>query len=500
MKLKDEYKRLPKDIVYDTYLSIVYNIKDYDDITRPKMLDAIIKEYGQKNFLYSICTSRELEFLKYISNNKFKIEDLKRYEWEIKELNKKCIFSMVTFEVFEEQKENVKKALETYKEGLKESEDKIITFMISTIRKNAEMLTKPFIGMLVSMFNMDEELAKELLGHPLFNFYCEFGTRWMESLNKNEEIIIYRQYYDILEELQMKRLEYGIAGNIPFDIRDDYDIFYYGFPIRNVKVKKMYDMVGKRLNKDFLFNVIDEARVLNDRDMLSLLIDDEKLIKVINEALDEMPCAAMNGFTPNDAKKECEKSELLEDKFDIIPQHNAHLSKNGADLFYKLYFGLLDYINKKEKINPKLKRIYKQEGLDVSELSLVDEYLWNNKNEIDEFIKENPYKFSLEELEIIKGFKTAVSSDNFIIVGFDREYTKILSEDGKLYMVKGVRCDMDKLLDSKSIPIYIKTTLLMFKDKIIFKSFFSSYPISMGNGFKEQVLNDLEKAIKCYHL
>ena len=39
MKIKDEFKRLPKDLVYDIYITLVYNVKEYDKITRTKMLD-----------------------------------------------------------------------------------------------------------------------------------------------------------------------------------------------------------------------------------------------------------------------------------------------------------------------------------------------------------------------------------------------------------------------------------------------------------------------------
>ena len=72
MKLKDEFIKLPKEMVYDMYLSIVYDCKDYDNITRGKMLDAIIQEYQQENYLYFICTKKELAFLNYIQNNKLK--------------------------------------------------------------------------------------------------------------------------------------------------------------------------------------------------------------------------------------------------------------------------------------------------------------------------------------------------------------------------------------------------------------------------------------------
>ena len=62
MKLKDEYLKLSKETLYETYLRIVYKVKDYDNITRNKMIEEIIKEYGQKEYLYHICTERELDF------------------------------------------------------------------------------------------------------------------------------------------------------------------------------------------------------------------------------------------------------------------------------------------------------------------------------------------------------------------------------------------------------------------------------------------------------
>ncbi len=100
-----------------------------------------------------------------------------------------------------------------------------------------------------------------------------------------------------------------VQKNIEKDIRDNYDIFYYGYPIRNKKVKKMYDMVSGNIMKDYIFSVVDEVRVLNNRDMLSRLIDDDELIKVINEALDEMPIATMNGFTPKQYLEEKKKEK-----------------------------------------------------------------------------------------------------------------------------------------------------------------------------------------------
>lgn len=499
MKLKDEYLKLTKETLYETYLRIVYKVKDYDNITRNNIIEEIIKEYSQKDYLYHICTKRELNFLKYINNKKLSTSDIKKYEWEIKTLNKKCIFSMITLDVFEEQKKNVEDALKLYDKNNKKDYENVIIFMISKIRTNAVMLTKALISMICSMYNIDEEGVNIIMGSPLFHFYCEFSYEFFEFSKEEEELVSYRNYYEILDDLKGARKIYGIAGSIPFDIRDDFDIFYYGFPIRKEKVKKMYDKVNKMVEHDFLFQTIDEARILNNRLILEK-ITDNKLFEIISEALDECPCSAMNGFTPKEYNEQLYKRMNLDKQFSCIPQNNAHLCKNAADHYYKLYFALLDYINKKYKIHPEIKKIYKQDGLGVNKLKDIDKYLWENKKIIDDFIKDNDYNFNGEELLEIKEFKNAISSNYFVIVGFEREYTKILSDDGKLYMVKGIRADFDKIVASNELPKIISTTLLMFNGNIVFKSFFENIDIVFGNDVKKDILDKMKCAIVHYHL
>ncbi len=389
MKLKDEYKKMPKELVYDMYNSLVYDIKYYDSITRDKMLDSIISEYKQEGYLYRICTERELLFLKYIQDNELTKDDLKKYEWEINELNKKAIFSKVTLSVYEEQEDNVTKALAMYNKANKKVENELVTFMVSVIKINGNMLTKAFQSMMSSMFHMNEEAFNAYLAHPLFHFYVDYHMIDFHDLE--EEELFYREYWDELDELFLRRKEVGMAGTFKSDIRDNYDIFYYGFPIRNPKVKKMYDEISKLNIKDFYFRVIDNARLLYDYDNLGLFIDDNNLIQIIKDALDEMPSGALNGFTPKNYQKELKKGEKLDLEFKG-GQNNAHLKREDAKLFYKLYFALLEYINNKHHLSS-IKKIYKQNGIDPMDLYPINEYLWEHRNIIDDFIKDNPYKF-----------------------------------------------------------------------------------------------------------
>lgn len=499
MKLKDMYKNLDKDTIYDYYSAICYQTKNYDNISRNKMIDSILKQYEYKNYLYHICTEKELIFLDKILKNKISFKDIDKYNFETKTLFDKCIISL-DLTIYDEQIDNVKEAINYYNKNkdLKRNDDELYLFIIGYVKTLGSMLTKSLTDIICGITNIKEEDFNGILGNPLVHYYCDFDIEYFEFTSESEEIIYYRSYWDILEELDMARMEYGIGGFKKFNVQEYYDMFYYDFPISKPKVKKMYELIKDRPDLKILLN---DIRVLNVREVLIYFFN-EKEIEIVNEGLDDTPFACMNGYTPNERKEELEKEKLLNIKFSKVPQINAHLCKNACNEYYKLYFGLLDYINKKYNIEPTIKKIYKQEGLDVNKLYPINNYLFEHKEEIDLFIKENPYNFNEKELEKVNKFKNSVSSKHFVIVGFERDYTKILSEDGKIYMVKGIKSNLDKVVNPNDLPIIMSTTLLMFDDNIIYNGFLNnvSDSIKFGSDIKEIIIKDYSKAMEYYHL
>ena len=59
--------------------------------------------------------------------------------------------------------------------------------------------------------------SKEILNHifnnKLFNYYVFVASKDIEGLGENIPILIYQDYYDIYEELEVQRQKQGIAGN-----------------------------------------------------------------------------------------------------------------------------------------------------------------------------------------------------------------------------------------------------------------------------------------------
>ena len=496
MKIKDEFIKLPKQDIYDMYWSIVYDYKDYEKITRSKMIDEIIKQ-EEESYIFNLLTAKELDFLNLFINNKINKRDYKKYSWEIKTLNKKCIFSLISFDIFEEQKENVKNALNQYKlnKKIKQKNDELFTFIIGMVRTNGNILYKVLEDISKEIFQLKADF-KYILSNPLVHFYCDYYYEYIDSIQENEKIVFYRKYFEILDDLDEGRKEFGVAGQKNFYLDEYIDMFYYGFPIKKPSVKKMFETLHID-DFDSNFYYIEEARVLYNRYLINTLNSKEKS-KIICDALDDSPCSVMNGLTPNEFKKEKEKQLKVE--FRRVKQEGANLSTKDADLFYKLYFALLDYANKKYKINTNIEKIYEQKFLDAQQLLPINDYLFEHKSIITNFLIDNPYKFNKDELKIIEGFKSAIKSDFFIVIGFEKEYTQILGKDNKIYMVKGIRDNLDNILKTNKLPIIISTTLLMFKDKIIYNSFLSISQIDFGNSLKELLLSDIKNSEKCYRL
>ena len=216
--------------------------------------------------------------------------------------------------------------------------------------------------------------------------------------------------------------------------------------------------------------------------------------------MDEMPSGVLNGLTPNQLieKQNEEIARQIVKEKSHIKQQDACLSSKDSDLFYKLYFGILDFVNKKYSINNKLK-IYKGKGLDPNELSEVVDKFWDEKDSIiDEFCDKNPYKFNEEELVMIKKFKKGIR-DLFIICDYLEDYTAVLGKN-RCYMIKGLTCNIDEVIEYETLPAPIVMIILPFKDVLVYDGMIATYTIKMGATMEEMVMADYNKSIKYYHL
>lgn len=513
------YSRFPKDDIFDKYSRIVKNWKEYDKVSKNKMFDEIIKEYSNYNNIIDICTLKELKFLEMVINNDERINDIHNYIFERKNLINKMLLQPFQMTIPNEFENNVKLAIKNYDEKQVISKDKINEIFVGIIKIYGELpaivlleMIRPFVSC-----NVDE-LIEHIEKNKVFNYYIMSSKKEIESFQEEVLTFIYTDYFDYIDDLDYQRMNNAIAYNNEFDIRAYERLyrntFYHDFDISNKKISKMINLIQTNhpYQYDFILREIQMCALLYEDsthviDMIRYSLSTNEtnnnlnIEKIVNEALKEIPSGALNGLTPKDylAKKANIINRKIEKGKKYIPQTNACLSSKDADLFYKLYFALLEYTNNLYNINTRIKKIYKQNGINPAYLIDIINKLWECSDEIiNNFIKENPFKFNQEELEIINEFKTG-KRDIYFVANYEPEYTAIISKEEKVYMVKGLRDNIDNIIDHSKLPLPIITTLLPFKGKIIFDGIINEFSLSFGQEFDDMIEETLNKNIKYYH-
>lgn len=137
MKMEERLEQTAKVVIYNTYIRIVDNPFEYENITGKKMLKKVEDFYSNPSNILEICTERELKFLKKFLNNEDKLFD-EKYYWERHKLSDKLLIALYEskLHVFEEVKESVKKALKMVKPKIVKENDRIKEVILGYLRIN----------------------------------------------------------------------------------------------------------------------------------------------------------------------------------------------------------------------------------------------------------------------------------------------------------------------------------------------------------------------------
>jgi len=291
----------------------------------------------------------------------------------------------------------------------------------------------------------------------------------------------------------------------------------------------VYDMIqdGLQIQDILEFFIEDKGYVFNDTDEIN------DFLKVVMYAYNSTRMFENNGFTPNEMMEmvaKQPKEQVLRVPKEIgrndpcfcssgkkykkccyltKASRSAQLLYSERDLFYETWYKLLYYINKKHKIIKYKFNINYNEPKDEMQLQKIRERLWEQPCLISEYINDPGKEYSLSEYELslLKSWEKGHIKGRFVLMSYTSEYAVFmhLKEGGysKLYGVKGMTSSIAEITQQNP-PIVIETVLLPFRDKIIYDSYISSYPVSYGDGavsmFKELYIENLEKhgIITCF--
>ena len=175
----------------------------------------------------------------------------------------------------------------------------------------------------------------------------------------------------------------------------------------------------------------------------------------------------------------------------------AQLSRSECTLFYETWYGLMGFVNEREKvISASIKPVYPNPISD-EEVYKVREVFWENPEMIDDYV--NATALSKEKIELLKAWRDHHKRGMFFLVDYTPEYAVVIgvgdNKEDKLYGIKGISRSLSDTMQ-REIPIQLETVLLPFKDKIIYDSYMTSTSISYGEGAKKALREMYERAIK----
>ena len=169
------------------------------------------------------------------------------------------------------------------------------------------------------------------------------------------------------------------------------------------------------------------------------------------------------------------------------------LGKEKADLFYRLYWSLLFYVNRKYPIIEDLDEpdLMYESPEAVNELH---EKVCNDPGLIDSFVSENPFNFNDEELGTIKSWKNFVKG-RFLIVAHLKKYSVFMITEGeqKVYGVLGLYDAIEDIMPPL-MPLFVETTLLPFKGRIIYCGFMGAYNIRIGANMRRSIQAEYQQS------
>lgn len=298
MTLKESLEEFNKELLFDYYIRIIPNHKRYTRTTKEQMKDKILQEYKNYNNIIDICTTRELKYLNLLIENNNNLPYNFKYDWEINSLDEKLIIVYDDEQIYipENLLNIVKQALDKVNWNTIKEKDKINELAIGLFKVYALLPTKKLIDILFTKLKVPKEnIIEHLKTNKLFNYYVTMDSKY----TKKDQILIYRNYSDIIEQLIKVKQERKIFNFSHIKATDYTSIFYNDFNLNNKIINKFYKELIKLNHYEFLKDIIIVNTLLNEkREDLYYLIkiiyssqlkNIDEFLELLDAALDEMP-------------------------------------------------------------------------------------------------------------------------------------------------------------------------------------------------------------------
>lgn len=162
------------------------------------------------------------------------------------------------------------------------------------------------------------------------------------------------------------------------------------------------------------------------------------------------------------------------------------LSTQNAKLYYKLWFLLLDFVNKKYRIKD-IREMEGAKGLNPNEVKEIADKLWEDVSVIDEYLTACGDDMHKENRAILESWKRRIRGEFILERHLKKGSVFISMDDKKVYLVSGITSGWEEIFWYTPTPIMMKATLMPFKDMIISDGLVTPYNTVFGSSTAGQL-------------
>ena len=178
------------------------------------------------------------------------------------------------------------------------------------------------------------------------------------------------------------------------------------------------------------------------------------------------------------------------------------LERKDTDLFYSLWFPLLNFANSRYQICPEIGAIEFGKSVDMRDAKTIANHIWGHTEVIDEYLSEAA--LPAEHCEIVIGWKKC-RPGKYILERHLRKGSVFISVDtAQVYMVLGLYSTWEEVLGGRPLPVLLDAVLLPFRDRIITDGLVVSRNITFGRGaaadFKDAYMDAKKNGKICFSL
>lgn len=178
----------------------------------------------------------------------------------------------------------------------------------------------------------------------------------------------------------------------------------------------------------------------------------------------------------------------------------AQLTYDQVKHFYRLWFGVLQFVNEQQKLVPAMLGKDFSSGVSTKDALKIAGFIWTHTEIFDDFSKAE--KLNQIDSAIIIGWQKYHCSGKFYIVRHLKDGAVFLSteENAKAYLVKGLVDSLEDMWPKQSLPLMLETVLMPFENVITTCGLFYLSNVFFGGNISREIREDCQQAEITYGL